>query len=173
MIEHSAIVTAALSYTPEFHLGPLSRVMQFTAWIWLPCSVEIIATMIKGGRVYILSEHDRINNASAFIRQHEVNLALFAPSFASTIYPSDVPSLKILGLGGEKVSQAILDQLSNSVDVIICFGSTETNLCILETIKRNRSGGGTAIGSRAWIVDLSAYNRPASIGSDGELVIES
>ena len=167
------MVTAISSYAPEFDLGPLSRVLQFTAWIWLPCSVEIFATLIKGGRVCMPSEKDRINNLSEFIRQHAVNFAVFTPSFASSISPSDVPSLKTLGLGGEKISQAILDQWSHSVKVIVCFGSTESNLCILETVVQNRSKGGTAIGTRAWIVDPTDHNRLVPIGVVGELVIES
>lgn len=166
------MVTAALSYASEFNLGPFTRVMQFTAWIWLPCSVEIIATLIKGGRICIPSESDRVDDATGFIRKHEVNLAVLAPSFLGTMSPSDVPSLRVLGLGGEKIPQAIIDRWSRSVKLIMCYGSTETNLCILETIEQGRSRGGTPIGARAWIVDPSDYNRLTSVGAIGELVIE-
>ncbi|KAI4157992.1 MAG: hypothetical protein LQ342_007852 [Letrouitia transgressa] len=86
--------------------------------------------------------------------------------------PSDVPSLRVLGLGGEKIPQAIIDRWSRCVKLIMCYGSTETNLCILETIDQGRSRGGTPIGVRAWIVDPGDFNRLAPIGAVGELVIE-
>ncbi|KAL9610621.1 MAG: hypothetical protein Q9167_004695 [Letrouitia subvulpina] len=87
--------------------------------------------------------------------------------------PSNVPSLRVLGLGGEKIPQAIIDRWFHSVKLIMCYGSTETNLCILEAIEQGRSRGGIPIGARAWIIDPGDFNRLASVGAVGELVIES
>lgn len=47
-IEHEAMVTAAASYGAELGFGPATRTMQFSAFVWLPWTVEIIATLIWG-----------------------------------------------------------------------------------------------------------------------------
>lgn len=47
-IEHRAMVTAAASYGAELGFGPATRTMQFSAFVWLPWTVEIIATLIWG-----------------------------------------------------------------------------------------------------------------------------
>lgn len=47
-IEHGAMVTAATAYGSEFGFGPRTRTMQFSAFIWLPWTVEIITPLIWG-----------------------------------------------------------------------------------------------------------------------------
>lgn len=47
-IEHGAMVTAAVSYGAELGFGPATRTMQFSAFVWLPWTVEIIAPLIWG-----------------------------------------------------------------------------------------------------------------------------
>lgn len=47
-IEHGAMATAAASYGAELGFGPATRTMQFSAFVWLPWTVEIIAPLIWG-----------------------------------------------------------------------------------------------------------------------------
>ncbi|CRG89598.1 Nonribosomal peptide synthetase 8 [Talaromyces islandicus] len=175
IISHSAMASAAASYSTHLRIDIHSRVMQFAAFIWLPCTVEIIATLIAGGRVCIPSEHERLNNPAKFMRDHKVTTAVLAPSFLGALSPDAVPTLQVLGLGGEKIPQNIVDEWAASLNLVLCYGSTETNLCILETIRNGSYShtNGKPSGARAWIASLEDINHLAPIGTIGELLIES
>jgi len=169
------MATAAHSYAAEFGFNNQSRVMQFTAFVWLPCTVEIITNLIFGGRICIPSEEDRVNNAAHFMKEHKVNLAVLTPTFLGSMVPEDVPTLKVLGLGGERVPQEIVNQWASSVKLVLAYGSTETNIAMLQHIIPgsfpHMKGHGT--GAALWIIDPTDYNKLAPIGEVGELVIES
>lgn len=175
VISHSAMVTAALSYASTLELGMNSRMMQFTAFVWLPCTVEILATLMQGGQVFIPSEYDRLNNASLFMKEHAINVAVMTPTFAATLHLESLPALRVLGLGGEKVSQDLVDRWSRTVKLILCYGSTETNLCILEWIQPGdyTTSAGLPCGCRVWITEPDDIDTLVPVGMEGELIIES
>jgi amino acid adenylation domain-containing protein len=174
-ISHSAMVTAAMAYANTLELSTNSRMMQFTAFVWLPCTVEILATLMHGGQVFIPSEYERLNNVGDFMRKHAINVAVMTPTFAATLDPENVPDLRVLGLGGEKVSQQLVDCWSHVTKLVLCYGSTETNLCILEWIQPGKYAvtAGLPCGCRAWITDPDDTNILVPVGMEGELIIES
>jgi len=172
---HRALATAARMHAFYYNIGYQSHVAQFTAYIWMPCTTEIISTLIYGGRVCIPSDSDRLNNPAGFMRDHQVTLAHLTPSFLGPILPSEIPSLKVLGLGGEKVPKDMIERWSSSAKVIIGYGSTESNLALLQLagsapqdVASRFSGG-----SICWIVEQGNCERLAPIGTEGELLVES
>lgn len=169
------MATALHSYEAEFGFNSESRVMQFSAYIWLPCTVEIICNLVSGGRICIPSEEERLNNAAGFMRDHKVNMAVLTPTFLGAMAPGDVPTLQVLGLGGEKFSQDVVNRWAGSVKLILAYGSTETNIAMLQTIEPGPFEHMAAHSTNAalWIVDSSDSNKLVSIGQTGELIIES
>ncbi|KAJ5632695.1 acetyl-CoA synthetase-like protein [Penicillium lividum] len=174
-ISHSAMVTAAISYSNTLELSTTTRMIQFSAFVWLPCTVEILATLMHGGQVFIPSEYERLNSASDFMRTHAINVAVMTPTFAATLDPGNLPNLRVLGLGGEKVSQNLVDGWSHVAKLVLCYGSTETNLCMLEWIQPGdyTVTAGLPCGCRAWITDPDDSNVLLPVGMEGELIIES
>ncbi|KAF2834041.1 acetyl-CoA synthetase-like protein [Ophiobolus disseminans] len=174
IIEHRSMATAAISYGPFLNLNTETRILQASAFIWLPCSVEIIACLIFGGRCCVPSDEDRLNDTAGFINTHQVNTAVMTPTFLSSLTPAEVTSIKVLGIGGEKLPQSAVDAWASHVTLVLAYGSTETNLCMLQHIEPGPlQTRGKVAGSRAWIVDPEDRNRLQSAGEPGELLVES
>ncbi|KAK4219674.1 acetyl-CoA synthetase-like protein [Rhypophila decipiens] len=175
-IQHHAMVTAAMAYGAELGFGPDTVTIQFSAFVWLPCSVEIISTMIWGGKCCVPSEDERLNDTSSFIQRHQVNTAALTPSFLSVLEPSDVPSLATLIIGGEKISQELITKWASLVKMNLVYGSTETNLVIVRTVQPDESGSNITlkpVGCRVWLVEPGDPDRLVDVGEVGEMAIES
>lgn len=168
------MVAAARSYAPHFSLGRSTRMLQVTSYIWLPCSVEVIATLLFGGRVCIPSDEDRSINLEGFMKSHAIDTAVMTPSMLSSLDPDFATSLKVLGVGGEKLTQTLVDNWAAKVDLVLAYGSTETNLCLVQHIQSGPlQVRAIPIGCRAMVVDPEDRSKQLQVGMVGELLIES
>ncbi|RAH41264.1 acetyl-CoA synthetase-like protein [Aspergillus brunneoviolaceus CBS 621.78] len=186
LIQHRAIATVSVRVGPSYQYGPQSRVAQFAAYIWLVCANEIFTTLVWGGQVCIPSESQRLDDPTGFIRDHGISLIHATPAFLTSIQPEDVPSVQVIGIGGDRVPEELARKWSQFAHVVLGYGSTETNLCINhpyrqmeeeeEEKKEERVAGplaGKPVGAVAWIVKAGNHEELCPIGEIGDLVIES
>ncbi|KAG8631699.1 hypothetical protein KVT40_000839 [Elsinoe batatas] len=174
VIQHCAMVAAVRAYQTHLQLGLKTRMLQVTSFTWLPCTVEIFATLICGGQICIPSQQDKATNLAAFMESHRISTAVMTPSMLSTLSPDELPSLKVLGIGGERLKQVLIDTWAAKVRLIMAYGSTETNLCLVQHIRPGPFRfGALPIGCQAWIVDVESRRVLLASGEVGELIIES
>ncbi|KAF2226215.1 hypothetical protein BDZ85DRAFT_317296 [Elsinoe ampelina] len=174
VIQHCAMAAAVRAYQTHLQLGLETRMLQVTSFTWLPCTVEIFATLICGGQICIPSQQDITTNLAAFMESHRINTAVMTPSMLSTLNPDELPSLKVLGIGGERLKQVLIDTWAAKVQLIMAYGSTETNLCLIQHIEPGPFRfGAMPIGCQAWIVDVESRRLLLARGEVGELIIES
>ncbi|KAE8823687.1 hypothetical protein HRS9122_10456 [Pyrenophora teres f. teres] len=155
--------------------APLDPDHPFTSYTFDFCMAEIITTLLYGGCICVPSDRDRHSDLAKAINTMGANWALLTPSVAQLLNPSDVPTLKILVIGGEQVTSKDWNRWPTSVQLINGYGPTEC--CIVctgyTTTQAFKTGTiGTAIASVSWVVDPEDYHKLAPLGSVGELLVE-
>ena len=176
VIEHRALCTSADAQGAALRLGNTSRVLQFAAYTFDVSNGDIFVTLLNGGCVCIPSEDERFNDLAGSIRRMNVNWACLTPSAAGVLHPVDVPSLEVLLLGGEALTQSAVTRWADKVHLINVYGPAECTIwCArnaglsVTTIPANIGFG---MGAWLWIVDAADHNKLCAIGSVGELLIE-
>ncbi|KAJ5597419.1 Male sterility NAD-binding [Penicillium hordei] len=180
--EHGAVCSHALALGDAMGYKG-ARVLQFSAYIWDVAVIDILITLIFGGSVCIPSEEDRLHDISAFIQWSKANLALLTPSYARSIDPDSVSSLKTLALGGECMTKEDVNRWNGRLTLMNVYGPAEVGACSLNTsVTAVATGEGEGyvgvknIGrplrnSPCWLIDPDDVNVLVPVGSVGELVV--
>ena len=176
VLEHRALVTSSEAHGSILRIGPETRSLQFASYTFDNNLEEIFTTLQRGGTVCVPSDHDRLNNLAAAVRELEANFMDLTPTVATYLNPSEMPTIKSLSLGGEALTKSVLDVWGDKVRIINQYGPSE---CSINSTARpdvtkssDPSNIGRSIGSVSWVVDASDHNKLLSIGCEGELLIE-
>ncbi|KAL7629849.1 hypothetical protein AAE478_001372 [Parahypoxylon ruwenzoriense] len=155
-----------------------SRVLDFASYAFDVCIDCMLCTLSVGGCLCIPSDADRVNDLSGAIRKMNVNMAHMTPSVARVLDPDIIPSLEVLGLGGEAISAGDAASWSRTTKVINAYGPSECTVgCAVngdvgaENHKEHVSIG-RGVGGTLWIIDPADHHRLVPIGAVGELLVE-
>ncbi|OGM44001.1 nonribosomal peptide synthase [Aspergillus bombycis] len=176
IVQHNSVCTVAAQHGEGLGFGgPGSRVLQFASYTFDVSMGETFFMLMKGGTLCIPTEHDRVNNLAGVINAMQITWTFMTPTVAALLDPKEVPHLKTLVLGGEAVSQSLVDRWASQVNMIDSYGPAECTIWASHanpsaTVSPANIGSGTAC--RYWIVETSDYNRLAPVGCVGELLIE-
>lgn len=149
---------------------------------------EIFTTILFGGTLFCppSSVHKDPGEYAAFVQQHRISMIYTTPSFMEAVLSvgPQLDSLRILLLGGERLSWELVDDLSGCLheDCLIFngYGPTEAAInCCMYKIRNGdtdveRIGSSVPIGlptgrSRLYVLDERL--QPAPLGVPGELYI--
>lgn len=176
VLEHRAYCSSARDHAKALSISRSSRFLQFASYSFDTSVEDILTTLLVGGCICIPSEDERRCDVIGAIKRMNVTLADLTPSLVSHVAPEDVKSLKTLIMGGEPLTQKIINTWANRLRLINAYGTTEccvTNLVNSEiTSETDPMNIGSAVGCVIWIVDETNHNRLAPIGTIGELLIE-
>ncbi|QMW34815.1 hypothetical protein F9C07_2280446 [Aspergillus flavus] len=176
IVQHNSVCTVATQHGEGLGFGgPGSRVLQFASFTFDVSMGETFFTLMKGGTLCIPTEHDRINNLAGVINSMQITWTFMTPTVAALLDPKEVPHLETLTLGGEAVSQSLVDRWASQVNMIDSYGPAECTIWASHanpsaTVSPANIGTGTAC--RYWVVETSDYNRLTPVGCVGELLIE-
>ncbi|RYO92810.1 hypothetical protein DL764_008084 [Monosporascus ibericus] len=155
-----------------------SRVLDFASYAFDVSIDCMLCTLSVGGCLCIPSDADRVNSLSRAIRNLKINMAHMTPSVARVLDADIVPSLEVLGLGGEAISAGDAAMWSKHTRVINAYGPSECTVgCAVngavgaESTKPQVSIG-RGVGAALWIVDPADHNKLVPIGTVGELLVE-
>ena len=175
MIEHVTLSSSARDHGVAMRMTSRSRVLQFSSYAFDVALFDIYTTLIFGGCVCVPSDAGRMNAIVSVISDMNVNWALLTPSFARLFSPSDVPGLRTLVLGGEAVSQDLVNVWQGRVTLINAYGPPESSACVVGEILQGVTRPGTIgrpVGGASYITDPFDHDRLVPIGNVGELLIE-
>jgi len=175
IVEHRSFSTMALAQGPLMQFSSQTRALQFAAHTFDISNHEVLTTLVFGGCICIMSEHDRLNNLAQGIHEMKVNWLCLTPTVANLLSPEEVPLVETLVLGGEAVSYNIFNRWSEKVQLFNSYGPSECT--VWTSTARLRPGMqpiniGRGVASRLWIVDPTHDDRLAPIGCVGELLVE-
>ncbi|KAF9875041.1 putative nonribosomal peptide synthase [Colletotrichum karsti] len=175
-LEHQSICSSLSALATFSGIDSQTRYFQFSSYAFDAGFGEILMTLMRGGCVCIPSDADRLNNLAQSIRSFNANAVLLTPTVVRLLSPSDVPCLRTLISGGEKVTQDIVGLWAEKLDLIIVYGPAETTVACIAKRARPANDDAVRIGfpvnSRAWIARLDDPTQLAPVGAIGELVAE-
>ncbi|KAE8344885.1 hypothetical protein BDV24DRAFT_160187 [Aspergillus arachidicola] len=174
--EHSAFYSMAMANGKALNVTPATRMLQFASYTFDVSNRDMLITLMFGGCICIPSEIDRLNGLSGFMNRHSVNLASLTPSLASTLTPASCPSLQVLVLGGEPMTDSHISTWAKHVRLFNAYGVSESAgiAALASDIQADCYPGniGIGCGSTLWVVAIDQPDKLAPIGALGELVIE-
>ncbi|KAF7171396.1 hypothetical protein CNMCM6106_005788 [Aspergillus hiratsukae] len=175
IIEHGSYCTAAKEFTACQLIDKSSRMLQFASYSFDCCIGETISTLMVGGCVCVISDHDRQNDLARAARDAGVTNAMLTPSVARLLRREDIPSLRVLSLMGEAMRPADYDYWAERVVLINGYGPTECSVGI--SYQQYRPGVhvrdiGRPRAAAAWVTDPRDHRRLMPVGAIGELLLE-
>ncbi|KAI1276858.1 peptide synthetase [Xylaria sp. FL0933] len=178
IISHVNYTSGALPRAEAVGYKENSRVLDFASYAFDVCIDCMLCTLSVGGCLCIPSDADRVNDLSGTIRKMKVNMAHMTPSVARVLESDVIPSLEVLGLGGEAISAGDSAVWSKTTKVVNAYGPSECTVgCTInsdvgaESHKPHISIG-RGVGAATWIVEPADHNQLVPIGVVGELLIE-
>ncbi|CAG8362630.1 unnamed protein product [Penicillium salamii] len=176
LISHCNYTSGAIPRAAAVGYGAHSRVLDFPSYAF-DVSVDcMLCTLANGGCICVPSEDQRVNDLSGAIRGMSVNMAHMTPSVARVLAPDIMPSLEVIGLGGEAITASDAAEWGKQTKIVIAYGPSECTVgcTINNNIPEGRSytSIGKGVGGTTWVVDPSNHNRLLPIGAVGELLVE-
>lgn len=175
VLEHAAMVTSAEAHGLKLGIGPGTRVLQFASYTFDNSLEEMFTSLQRGACVCVPSEEQRVNDLPGAIAELNANFMDLTPTIAALLKPTDVPSIKSMGLGAEPLTKALIELWRPYVRVYGQYGPSEASI---NSAWRDFTNGGEAtnigkaIGSVSWVICPDNRDRLMPIGCKGELIIE-
>ncbi|KAJ5787638.1 hypothetical protein N7457_002628 [Penicillium paradoxum] len=173
--EHRSYASALTDYIRVMDMGPHSRMFQFDAYAFDISNNDFLTPLIAGGCCCVPTVSLTMDALMDDLNDLEANMMFSTPSIAIDLDPERIPTLKMMCIGGEPVSDAVLAIWLNRVQVVNQYGMGEVaSFC---AYNRNlQMGRGSVVGRPAtgaiWIVNPDDSNQLMPVGAIGELVIE-
>ncbi|KAI9162666.1 Nonribosomal peptide synthetase [Paramyrothecium foliicola] len=178
-LEHRGIYNVVLGKGTNLKMDPTYRTFQFAAFTFDTCIGDILMTWTFGGAICLPSEDERMNDLVGSLQRLNGNFTTLTASTAALIPPSEVPQMKMLVMGGEANTPALIEKwlLGSKATLTNSYGPTECSITSTMNPGVTDNSGSSTIGrpirgTQNWIVDVHNYNRLVPIGAVGELVIE-
>lgn len=173
--EHRSYASALTDYIRVMEMGPHSRMFQFDSYTFDISNNDFLAPLIAGGCCCVPTISLTMEALMNDMNDLEGNIMFITPSVAIDMEPDRVPTLEMMCIGGEPVSDAVLAKWLGRVQVVNQYGMGEVaSLC---AYNRNlQMGRGSVVGHPAtgtiWIVNPDNPDQLMPVGAVGELLIE-
>ncbi|KAJ5200546.1 hypothetical protein N7491_008647 [Penicillium cf. griseofulvum] len=173
--EHRSYATAIRDYNKVLGLGRHSRVFQFDDYAFDISNNDYLTALAAGGCCCVPTPEKTVSGLIDNINLTKANMSFMTPTIAIQVNPKDVPSLELLCVGGEPMSNDLLMKWGPHVKLVNQYGMGEAaTFCAYND---NPKAGHNAVvgksGSGAiWIANASSPDRPVPIGAVGEILIE-
>lgn len=178
-LEHRGLYNVVLSKGTGLNTDSTYRIFQFAAFTFDVSIGDILMAWTFGGVVCLPSEDERMNDLVGSLQRLNGNFAILTASTAALIPPAEVPQMKMLGLGGEAITPALIEKwlMGSNATLANSYGPTECSVTTTMNPGLTDKSGSSVIGrpirgTQNWIVDTHNYNRLVPIGAVGELLIE-
>lgn len=108
----------------------LWRALQFSNYIFDASILEIFNTLTSGGTLCMAPEDRLMSSLPEVINEMAVSHAFFTPTVARLLTPKDVPGLRSLTIGGEALTEDIINIWGNDCSIIQAYGPSETAIAV-------------------------------------------
>jgi len=177
VLEHHSLASDFCTLGKRIGLDAHMRTLQFSAYTFDAHILEIITTLIHGGCLCVISDHERMSRLTQVINEREVNFALLTKTVSRLIDPDDVPTLNKLILSGETNGRQDYWRWAGRVSLYNGMGPSEcTSLvaCTRQPVSHDDDPGniGHAMACHLWVINHRRPNYLVPIGCTGELIVE-
>ncbi len=176
MIEHHGVINLCYWLNERYNLKNNKNILQITNTSFDVSVEEIFGALLNGATLCIAADEILMdkNKFKQFVDKHNINMAQFVPATLSELIINNekMESLKIVICGGDKISEALKEQvLDMGYNLYNCYGPTEITVdAATKQCERGKVTIGKPIANtRAYILDNNNGLQP--IGVPGELCI--
>ncbi len=137
MVEHRGVVNTVNWRRTELEFGTEDRILQVFSFAFDGFVASFFTPIVSGARVILVTEEEMLDPISVknCIRTHLITHFICVPSLYSTllecISKEEAQSLRLVSLGGEKVTTKILEKsekLSSDITIVNEYGPTENSV---------------------------------------------
>ncbi|KAI6365764.1 hypothetical protein MCOR25_005253 [Pyricularia grisea] len=179
VLEHRSLATTARTNSEVLGCGPSTRALSFASHSFDVTIEDNVTIPMFGGCICIPSDEDRFNDLAGVMTRMSVNWADLTPTVARMLSPSTVPTLRTMVLGGEALTQDIIDTWApvEGFKLYNTYGPSECSVqctSCLEPLGRDARGGniGHPMNCSMFIVNSDDPNMLLPVGEVGEMLIE-
>ncbi|OQE35316.1 hypothetical protein PENCOP_c013G00835 [Penicillium coprophilum] len=175
VITHSSYASVACAHKGPMGLDQNSRMLHFASYSFDASNFEALTTFIAGGCLCIPSEEMRKNDLSTAITELQVNAMFLTPTVSRLLTPDDIPTVKVMLLGGEPIMDSDIEFWSDHLHLKIVYGPTECSAiccCLPDATTSDAGTIGHGTGASLWVVGPSNHHKLAPVGAIGELILE-
>ncbi|KAM7200756.1 hypothetical protein V8F33_003687 [Rhypophila sp. PSN 637] len=179
LIEHENLSTSTIGIGGFAHMGPDTRIFQFTSYGFDAIFIETMSVLVHGGCICVPADSERLDDPIHGIQRMNVNTIFFTPSFLSTMRPEalvETTKVHTVITGGENLPVHMMETWRRDFQFVNAYGPTE---CCIATVMSNVSKSipaqgkiGRAISGKTWIVDYENDHVLAPVGAVGELLLQ-
>lgn len=173
--EHRSYATAIRDYNSVMGLGRHSRVFQFDDYAFDISNNDYLTALAAGGCCCVPTPEKTVPALIENVNVLKANMTFLTPTIAIQLSPKDVPTLDIVCVGGEPMSNDLLIKWGPHVKLINQYGMGEaaTFCAYNEDLKPSQTAVvGRSVSGAIWIANPASPERPVPIGSVGEILIE-
>lgn len=173
--EHRSYATAVQDYIALMGMGPHSRVFQFDDYAFDISNNDYLTALAAGGCCCVPTPEKTIPAFITNVNALRANTTFLTPTTAARLDPRDVPTLELVCMGGEPMSNDLLQRWSGHVKLVNQYGMGEAaTFCAYND---NPGPGENAVVGRAgsgaiWISNPASPELPMPVGAVGEILIE-
>ncbi len=173
-VEHRSVVNLELTrYLAGLHEG--SRVLQFAPFSFDVSVFEMVLSLLGGVPLVIPTPQQMAGGAQLveLINREGVTFTFIPPSLLAHLSPDQVPTLEVLGSGGEDCPAEVAERWGGRKRFLIGYGPTEAT--VYATVTDEIAGGGhppigrPVVNTVVRVLDADLRPRPA--GTPGELYL--
>lgn len=175
VITHANFSSAIAHQQVALGFDSTCRVLDFASYAFDVAWSDALHTLTAGGCMCIPSQNQRMNNICAAIRDLRANYLDLTPTVARQVSASEVPSIRTIVFGGERVAASDVKPWINCSTIRNPYGPAECT--ITSTVLAIRPGDdaepgiGQGCGAVTWIIRPDGSG-PAAVGETGELWLE-
>ncbi|KAI2641171.1 acetyl-CoA synthetase-like protein [Xylaria nigripes] len=171
--KHASLHAAVSPYVEAVKLNLESRVFQYASYAFDVTIFDTIMTLISGGCLCVPSNTDRWSDVSNAIRRSRATHVSLTPTVARILDPRDLPDLKTLVLGGEKLEAADFAKWVDNVRVVHLYGASEYTIISIQSMTSNKPYPVEhPTGNIYWVVNPYNHGKLLPVGAIGELIVE-
>ncbi|KAJ9264857.1 hypothetical protein DTO212C5_6973 [Paecilomyces variotii] len=130
-IDHQALRNSITQHRSIYRLQPRSRLLQLAPYTFDVSVVDIFSTLSAGATLVIGRHEFLLSNLQQVVRDWEITHIATTPTVATLLAPALSPSLQVLALGGETMSEAVRDAWAEHVHLLNVYGPTETTVNVV------------------------------------------
>ena len=139
LIEHQAASTAMKALQDTIPADSPPRTLQFSAFTFDIHIQDIFYTWGLGGCVVAASRRDMIEHMPAIVAANGVTHAHLTPAFGATISRTTCPSLRVVTMIGEKLTEDVASNWSRDVLFFNTYGPAEST--VVSTVRQISDSG--------------------------------
>ncbi|KAK3346860.1 hypothetical protein B0T25DRAFT_462193 [Lasiosphaeria hispida] len=172
---HRSYATAIRDYIKNLALDASTRFLSFDDYAFDISNLEFMVPLVTGGCCCVPGPMRTVQDLARNINILGANAAFLTPTVAVKLDPADVPSLRILCVGGEPLPAELTSKwMASGTQLINQYGMGEAAICCCynDNISPGQANVGKPASGAVFVVDVASPDRLLPVGAVGELLME-